>query len=164
MLFVSKRERYPRAKLTHSITHRPLTEDKVLLHVIVTISNTGELLLEFDEGVIFIQQVLPLSPKIRDVIEKDKDPVSDGETEIGWPSPKGVKPRRLQRELGEFQIEPSDSQDVYCDFVLNADVQTVLVYSHFSNIIKGRKIGWNLKTIYDLQSREQESDQQEGSH
>jgi hypothetical protein len=153
--FVRTRGRFPRANLTHSITHIPLTEDKVLLHVTVTISNTGELLLSFVYGKIFIKQVLPLWHKIRESIDENNDPIPEGERQITWPSPRTAKSRRLRWPVGAFQIEPGDSHDIVCDFILNSDVQVVKIYSHFTNIRK-RKIGWDLTTLYDLRAQQQD--------
>ena len=43
--FVQNRQRYPRASITHHITHMPIANDKLLLHVSVTIFNKGDILL-----------------------------------------------------------------------------------------------------------------------
>ena len=44
MLFVSRRQRYPRVKIEHQITCRPVSELKLLLSIDVTITNSSEVL------------------------------------------------------------------------------------------------------------------------
>ena len=44
-LFVQNRQKYPRASISPHITHRHIGNDNLLLHVSVTISNVGDVLL-----------------------------------------------------------------------------------------------------------------------
>jgi hypothetical protein len=148
MLFVQKRQRYPRANIEHRITHRSIPDNKLLLHVAVTVRNTGDVLLSLVSGQTRIQQILPLSLELLDPISKGRDPVKAGDREILWPL---IKLRKQKWREQECEIEPGESDEFHYDFILDAEVQTIEVYSYFKNAKKpGREIGWGWTTIYDL--------------
>lgn len=158
MLFVKKRQRYPRASITHQISHRPMSNSKIILNVTTIISNTGDVLLSLVSGLTRVQQMLPLSTEILKSIDERKDPVPDGKTEIEWPL---ISERLSKWEKEEFEIEPGEKDQIYYDFIFDADIQTVSVYSYFKNVRKHeRDIGWGLTTIYDLKDKH-ESPQRE---
>lgn len=146
--FYKRRQRYPRADVTHSITHKALPNGKLLLHVTVTISSKGEVLLSLISGVTRIQQVLPLPSSVLDTINKGLDPVKKGQTEVEWPL---IEERKPKWKEGKIEIEPGESDHIDCDFILEGSVKTIEVYSYFKNASKpGKEIGWQLTTVYDL--------------
>jgi hypothetical protein len=148
LLFVRKRQKYPRARLRHRITHRDIGLDKVLLHVDVMVSNTGDVLVSLVELVTRVQQVLPLPDRVSDNILAGKDPVKRGTSEVEWDE---LHSHKLKWKQGECEIEPGDSQQISHDFILDAEMQTVEVYSHVTNESKRpRRLGWDLTTLYDL--------------
>lgn len=59
-LFIKGRGDFPRASITHRITHRELTEDQTLVRVSVGFSNPGTVLLKVGKGVVRLSQVRPL--------------------------------------------------------------------------------------------------------
>ena len=154
-LFVRKRQKYPRANITHRVTPRPMTNSQLLLNVAVTISNPGEVLLSLVSGEIRIQQILPPPSELLNSINQGHDPVEEGQTEVQWPL---IASRKSKWEKGKLEIEPGESDQLQYDFILDAKVQTIQVYSYLRNAKKRRReIGWGLTTIYDLQSSSQES-------
>jgi len=151
MLFVRTRQRYPRAKIKHEITHRALSDDKGLLHIAVNISNSGDVLLSVVSAQTRIQQVLPTPPEILDSVNQGLDPVQKGKTEIEWPLIGTT--RKSHWAKGKREIEPGESDELHYDFVLDSRIQTVEVYTYVKNATKrGREIGWSLTTLYDLPS------------
>jgi hypothetical protein len=146
--FLSRRQRYPRADVTHNITHKVLPDGKLLLHVAVRISNKGEVLLTLISGITRVQQMLPLSSSVVESINEGLDPVKKGQTEIEWPP---LYSRESEWKEGKLEIEPGESDHINHDFILEAGVQTVEVYTYFKNAMKsGKEIGWQLTTVYDL--------------
>lgn len=151
MLFVRKRQKYPRAKITHEISHSLIADSKLLLHIVATISNTGDVLLSIIYAETRVQQMLPVLPELSDSIQRGNDPVVEGRTEIDWPQ---LASREIRRERGQFEIEPGESDEIHYDFILDVNVQTIKIYSYFENIAKpGKKIGWPLITVYDIHER-----------
>lgn len=151
MLFVRTRQRYPRAKIEHYITHRIISSSNVLVHVGVNISNTGDVLLSLISAQTRIQQVLPVKAEIMDAISEGRDPVPKGQREIEWPLIGSS--RRSTWEPGKWEIEPGESETIYYDFIIESGIEALEVYSYFGNASKPkREIGWNLTTLYDIPS------------
>jgi hypothetical protein len=148
MLFVRGRQRFPRASLTHRITHRNLPDGQVLLHVNVLVANPGLIVLRIKEAEARVQQLLPLPDDVREAIELGKDPVPKGEREVPWAL---LSERTCEWKKRQFEIEPGEADESTWDFVLPSDVHTVEVYNYFRNAKKRRKdIGWGLTTLYDV--------------
>jgi nitrate reductase gamma subunit len=57
MLFIKRRQRFPRAIVEHQVFHKTLAKDKILLNLTTIITNTGEVLLELEKCVVRIQQI-----------------------------------------------------------------------------------------------------------
>ncbi|MCK4225153.1 MAG: hypothetical protein KAX39_08220, partial [candidate division Zixibacteria bacterium] len=152
MLFIKNRQKFPRANITHKISHKPISNNKVLLNVAAEISNTGDVLLSLLAGTTRVQQVLPLLPEMLNTINEGKDPVSEETTEIEWPL---IKEKEKNWKKREFEIEPGEKDQIMYDFIIDYDIETVVVYSHFKNVKKGsRNIGWELTTVYDLKGKQ----------
>jgi len=148
LLFVRRRQRYPRANLKHEITHRTIGDGFVLLSVAATITNNGEVLLSLASAETRVQQVVPAPPDLLAAAKKGKDPVVEGETEVQWPP---LCSRRSKWDKDQFQIEPGESDRIQYDFILKDDVITVGVYTYLKNEkVPKREIGWGVTTLYDL--------------
>ncbi len=146
MLFIRKRQKYPRANITHNITHRQIGNKKILLHVAVTITNVGDVLIALVSGETRIQQILPLSLELlKSINQGDKLP-PEGNTEIEWPI---IDSR--ESEWQNNQIEPGENDQLHYDFILDDSIKIIEIYSHFKNAkIPQKDIGWNTTTIYDI--------------
>lgn len=157
-LFVQKRQRYPRANISHLITHIPIDSNKMLMRVVVTIANKGDVLLVLNCGETRIQQVMPVPENIVEAIQQGYDPVEEGETEILWP----LLERRVNNWVrGTFEIEPNETDELHYDFIIDRAVEAIIVYSYFRNTTKyGRimrllrqhhEVGWSITTTYQLE-------------
>jgi hypothetical protein len=152
MLFVKKRQKFPRANITHKIFHKPISTDKVLLNVTAEISNTGDVLLSLLSGTTRVQQVLPLSPEILKTINEGKNPIPEKEREVKWPL---IDEKESDLKKEKIEIEPGEKDQIVYDFIIDDDIETVVVYSYFANIRKrSRDIGWDLTTVYDLKGKQ----------
>lgn len=150
-LFVKKRQKYPRANLTHAVSHRAIGDGKIVLNVAATISNGGDVLLSILSAETRVEQLCPPPPGIEDTLMRAKQ---EQKRELEWPV---LAMRVSDWQQGEFQIEPGESDQLYYDFVIEDSVKTVKVYTYFRNFaIKGknREIGWNVTTVYDLSPSE----------
>ncbi len=155
LLFVRKRQQYPRAKVTHTVIHKPLASGQRLLHVATNVTNTGEVLLCLVSGFTRIQQMSPPPSELVKCLRQGHDPVKQGETEYEWPS---VGERKWDWQDHPHEVEPGEDDEIDCDFVVESDAETLEIYTYLKNKAKPeREIGWNLTTIYDLQERPKES-------
>lgn len=163
-LFVQRRQKYPRASISHYISHTYIGGEKLLLRVHMQIANKGDVLLEIVEGDLRVHQMLPVPGYIQEIIDEGKDPVPYKEWEIPWPL---VGRRTCSWQRGKFEIEPNESDELHFDFVVDAEIRSVIVYSHFLNSRKqirllwnwklGRNVGWGLTTTYDISPSQEES-------
>jgi len=148
LLFIKRRQKYPRANVTHFIIHKPLSEDYVLVHVDLSISNSGEVLLSLLTTETRIQQILPVPSEVLDLVNSGIDPVKESETEIEWPL---LTLRSCKWKKGEKELEPGETDQTSYDFILSAEIKTIEVYSYIKNITKrGKEIGWGITTVYDI--------------
>ena len=146
--FVRGRLNLPRASLKHQIVHYQ-AEDCILLHVNTVITNPGSIVLNLLEGLIRVQQVLPLKDPVRDVVIAGGDPVREGELEVRWPR---LGERRSKWADNGLEIEPGETDEVASDFLIPRSAGTIVVYTHFENAQKKRPqpIGWGLTSLYEL--------------
>ena len=150
MIFVKRRQRYPRANITQQIRHFPLPNNKVLLRATVRICNEGEILLSLVSGFSRVQQMIPCSDDLCEVLKERDDSNEQCEPEAEWPL---LSERKLKFEKGEREVEPGETDELHFDFVIDSDVQVIVVYSYLKNAEKRRReIGWNATSIYDLRS------------
>lgn len=149
LTFVRRRQRYPRARLTHQIQHVPVGGKHAVLHVRATISNEGDVLLCLVEGTAWIAQILPPPSAVLKAIEECRDPVQGQKTEIEWPRISEVRQESWKKH--EVEVEPGETEEFHYDFALEPDAKCVQVYTYFRNAKKRRReLGWRLTSWYDV--------------
>ncbi|MFB3779717.1 MAG: hypothetical protein ACE141_19010 [Bryobacteraceae bacterium] len=148
MLFVRRRQKFPRANVEHRIAHWATGGGAFIVHVVVRITNVGEAVIRLKSMLVRIQQLLPTPPEVADAIAKDRDPVSDQESEISWPL---IVERKCDWQKVRQEVEPGETEECHFDFVIPPELQKIEVYSYVGNIRKRRReIGWNTTTMYSL--------------
>ncbi len=146
--FFCRRVRFPRAAVSHIVTHRALREGKILLRVTIRAENSGVVLIKPESIAVRINQVRPLHPNLVGC-----DLVRDLQSEADWP----IIAERTHHPI-DHEIEPGECDEIHFDFELEAGVETVLTYSYLKNVAKKkrrpfgepREIGWNTTTTYEL--------------
>jgi hypothetical protein len=151
MLFVSRRQRYPRTKIEHQVVCRNVVDGKLILSIDVTITNSSDVLLSLISWEINAKQMLPPKAELaRFLIRESIGKFPCGPQIIEWHS---IAVRKDQWKKGKFEIEPGEQHQIHSDFLIDSDIQTILVESYFRNVEKrGKQIGWTLTTIHDLHS------------
>lgn len=148
LLFIKRRQKYPRAVVEHYISHRRIDDNAILLVVDSKVTNIGDVLLSLTSAETRIQQILPLDAEMLQAIGQGKPIVQEDDTEAVWPLIHSKKSNWTRRD---FQIEPGESDHIRYDFILVHGVQTIEVYTYIDNeSIRSRKIGWSTTTLYDL--------------
>ena len=148
-MFVKKREKYPRASITHCIFEKNLTDGKKLIHLFIELKNIGAALLSLVRYDLRISQVIPLNNELANIISKNDDPVDEEYHEIFWP----ILFNRIKNFQGNdvCELEPSETEKFNFDFVVDDDIKTIQIYCYFKNKSKPEKeIGWNCTTFHDL--------------
>jgi hypothetical protein len=147
---IRKREVYPRANVGHQILHKEIdNRNKVLLRITAYVVNIGDTVIELEEGYVRVHQMVPWPT---DEINTESNSnvtsacVQDGE--VDWPM---LSEKTLAWEKDGREIEPGEKDEFHFDFVLDADIKTVVIYSYFRNKVKPKRdIGWNKATIYEM--------------
>ena len=146
--FIRNRLRFPSATLEHVITSWT-DEDKTFLHIKVRITNTGNVLIKLSRGKTWLEKLTPLPSKVRTAVLAGT-PIQQGKHEIAW----SLIQKHELTASDHIQIEPKESDELHFDFVVDKRISRILVYTHLENEAKGlrRKIGWNLTSIYTIDS------------
>lgn len=156
LLFVRKRQKYPRASLAHNISHRPLGDGYVLLSVRAGITNAGEVLLSIVSVETRLQQVLPPPSDLIKALKGGQDPIPEGRTEMDWPL---LRSRLSDDKARELQIEPGESDSIQYDFMLDRSVRTVEIYTYIKNEkVRKRDVGWSVTSLYDIQPQRRQEE------
>ena len=147
------RERVPRGTISHEITHRSLTDTTLHLSVTVIFSNTGRVVWSFapERGNrTTIQQLKPID---HEDLTSLHDRIAAGESQTyEWP---GIDERPMARNL---EVEPSDAEEINHEFVLDSDIESILIYSYYGTDNRG----WQATTIYDFVGEDHDNDNQHG--
>lgn len=145
--FLWQRQRFPRAEVSHSVSHWRIGRSQRVLHVAVTIVNKGNVLVQPTRGQVWVQQVLPAGKAIRARFRSTQI-FKDGALEVEWPL---IAERPIEWKKGEFEIEPHETDRFAVDLIVPIHVRKVRIYSYLQNVAKrGRPIGWKVVTIVDL--------------
>lgn len=165
-LFVKKRQKYPRASVSHNITSLQIGFNRCLVRVNTAVSNKGDVLLRISKGEIRLQQVIPLPADVEQSILLGLELIGSEETEIPWP----LLDRRVNDwKYNHIEIEPGETEDIQYDFIVNGSIRTVIIYSYFQSIAKQtlirrlfrrpRDIGWSTTTLYQIPEEDNMSDE-----
>lgn len=148
VLFIQKREKYPRARTTHSLMLLGKIGGYRLLRLAVKIENLGNVLIELREGRVSIQAIRPLSDEWKvAILHGEAIPRIEGR-EFAWPDLE-----KFPFEWGDdgYMIEPLESEEFHFDLTLADTIEAIQVYSYFKNVTaKGKELGWMCTTIQTI--------------
>ena len=148
VLFIKRRQKYPRANITQRVQRYLLSDKKLLLRVSVQVSNNGEILLPITSGFCRVQQMIPCTDDFCHSLEYSDDSGEQYKTELDWPL---IDERKLMFKKGELEIEPGERDELHFEFVLDTDVKAVVVYTYLENAKKKQQgIGWHVTSVCDL--------------
>ena len=95
ILFIKKRQRFPRAQITHDCVSYPVNSSKSALRVTLNIKNVGEVLMRVEQGRVKLQQLSPLQTQDS---ELENFVANNDQFEYDWP------------ELGSVQLAYKPSE------------------------------------------------------
>jgi hypothetical protein len=148
--FLIRRERYPRAAITHSIFCTPLGDGRSILRVRAKLSNVGAVVIKLTYARTFIEQFAPVPEAVQTHLAAQEWPNND-DCELPWPSVDGMREWNIPANSGE--IEPGESEVFNSDFIVPAGVEQVLIYSFVTNALKAKTktdIGWNDNVVVSI--------------
>lgn len=150
VLFVRRRQRFPRANVEHLVMDWPV-EGGRLVRAVVRVKNLGEVIVRVAKIRAAVTQLVPIPPDVASAVAEGRDPVDRDSSEILWDT-LGDRHRDFSGEGCE--VEPAETEEFIFDFIIPRDVTKVQVYTHVENVQKWKKnIGWNTTTVYDIGQR-----------
>jgi len=151
-IFYKNRQIYPRANISHEISHKTGIGDRIYLRVAVKISNDGNVVIRLNNCDIRIQQIKPVNDDINKSVKghcQKKKREEFWDNEIKWPT---IDRINGCWEKEKIEIESGESDQFYFDFMLDSKIETILIYTYITNLKKKKKteLGWSLSTMYDI--------------
>jgi hypothetical protein len=139
-----------RAVLSHKVVHHLLSPAQRLVHVTLEIRNAGEVTIEPDKVLTFIQRVTPLDENFAQKILLNQAPMDDvTKTEVAWPV---LQERDYPIKKGHFRIDSGESDRLDCDFIVPADISAVFIYSRACLDPKDPDLSWDVTTFQRFES------------
>ena len=146
LLFIKNRQKYPKALVTHDVVDRLLSDQVRLVHVVLNISNAGNVLLSLESARTGLYRVVP--PPDQCLAALSESGSLNEIAEFNWPP---IDVRRWQWPKGHFEVEPGERETFQVDYFIEPSIRAIQVHSYFKNRAKqGRDIGWNCSTLVDL--------------
>ena len=144
--FFKNRTGKPKASMSHSVEDRRLTDDDLLMRVVIKLENTGSVLLPIERLRCEISQVHPPAPEALERLNKCELITDEHLADLGC-----IRCYEEDRKEGEVRIEPGETDIFPFDFVIPSDIHTISIYAHIGNSAERKKeIGWELTALYDL--------------
>jgi len=154
--FISQRTEQPRATLSYRAAHRTMSDGASLLRVSVKAVNSGTVLLGVRELRCEIQRVAPPSPETLAKLEAKELINQRDEADLDC-----IRCYEQEWEAGEVEIEPKESESFDFDFVVDDEIETVLIYADLPNAERSDGVGWQATGFYDfIADRAPQTDQQ----
>lgn len=140
--FIKSREEHPYPTLQHRVEYYKVElpdADLIYLSLFTTLTNEGKNKIDKVEGIIYIEQVFPLSGKIQSMLEsKIADEAKHEDIRLGKDKDLFLAPgRRLnfealgQREWHQEGLEPGQTVVVQFDFLIEGYVEVVSILNRY---------------------------------
>lgn len=155
--YTIRRERYPRAAVSHSTHSTQLSDGRSILRVVAKLTNIGNVVVRLRYARTFVQKFVPVPSEIEQLVATDApEHQMDADCELPWPLIGQMREWNIEARTGE--VEPGESEVFCSDFVVPADVQKVLIYSFVSNSTKaiGAEIGWSENIVVSLKTEQKD--------
>ena len=143
------RESAPHVTVTQTVTHRRIGDSYVHLMVTATLYNSSKVKMDFRRGYFRFQQISPITDE--EVEKLYADVFVDGNhRDFQWDHLKTVE---RNWEINDIIIEPGESHQETCEFIVIAEVETVLIDTFFYNPRQPAiPQGWGTTSVYDILS------------
>ena len=144
------RDFQPHLTITHEISHRRIGDSYVHLDVTATLRNSSKTHVEMRRAYYVLQRISPVSDEEIESLYDGAFEVEDSPG-IQWATLE-VADRAWQQ--AELLVEPGESHQEIIEFIINSDIDSVLIYTYFYNSkhSKGSHSaeGWHATTVYDI--------------
>ncbi len=142
----------PHVTITQAVSHRLIGDSYVHLLLTSTLRNSSKVKVEFRRGYFRLQQISPVTDEEVELLYADVF-VDRNYRDIQWPT-SNVVSRSWHKD--ELIIEPGEIRQETCEFIVSAEVKSVLIETFFYNLRRPPvPEGWGAVTVYDIMSDSQ---------
>ena len=143
----------PHLTISHSITHRPISDSYLHIAVTAHLKNSSKVHVEIRKGLFRLQHIAPASDAEVEALYADV--FRDREHKyLQWPT---LDEAELTWNRDELIVEPGESHPETYEFIVSKDVESVFVYTYFHNSKQSRSSqvsGWVRGTAYGTMIRD----------
>ena len=140
----------PHLTITQEVSHRPVGDSYVHVVVTATLHNSSRVRVDLREGLFRLQQIRPITDEEVERIYTEVF-VDHAARHLQWPT---LDEATRVWGKNDASVEPSESHQETCEFIVDSNVQSVLVYTYIHNAKTGRdpsaSWGWTATTVYDI--------------
>ena len=144
------RDFQPHLTITHQISHRRIGDSYVHLDVAATLRNGSKTHVEIQDAFFLLQRIAPVSD---DEVVSLYDSAFESENYAGFQWTTLEQARRTWQQ-DELLVEPGESHQETIEFIIRADIDSVLIYTYFHNSNHSKSSrsaeGWHATTVYDI--------------
>ena len=144
----------PHLNITHDVSHRLIGESYTHIAITANLHNNSKVQIELLKADFALQMVSPVSDE--EIIDLYTNTFVKKETrDIQWTTLEEIQRTWVE---GELIIEPNESHQETCEFIVNSGVASVLIYTYFHNsMYSGNKRaaqGWSATSVNDIMDLE----------
>ena len=157
LLFVRRRQRYPRANVTHTIESW-FEGTSLFVRARVHVENIGDVRICLKEGVVYLSRVTPWPRRLQPELAEGRTEISFSERTLNW-----ALLAKSSWKDGDDEVEPHETETLVLDFVVNEPVERVELRSHLKNLTKRRRwlfltkdIRWNTHSFHEIKMEDHE--------
>jgi hypothetical protein len=158
LLFVRRRQRFPRADFHHEVTIVDLTPHHTLIHVCIVLKNVGDVLIRAILAQVHVGRVLPLHGDVDSKLREGEDIVAPQDSDARWAT---LGQRECSWQEDPCEVEPGETEEFHFDVIVSSSIEVIEVCSYLKNEAKRkRNIGWRHTSFVWLERarRQQQKD------
>ncbi len=139
----------PHLTISHEVSHRFIGDSYVHIAVTASLRNSSSVKIGLREALFSVQLIEP-------TLDEDIENLYAGvfidktQRDFQWTT---LAEKPIQWEENETVVEPGESHQETCEFIVSRDITSVMIYTYFSNPMYSPRSqsseGWYATTFYD---------------
>jgi hypothetical protein len=140
----------PHLTITHEVSHRFIGDSYTHIAVTAHLHNSSKVKIELRSAFFSLQMIAPVTDaEIERLFEETF--VEKEESDIQWTTLAEIRREWIENEL---IIEPSESHQEACEFIVSSGVESAVIYTYFYNPASSQNTqsadGWSATTVHDI--------------
>lgn len=140
----------PHLTISHEISHRLIGDSYTHIAVTAHLHNSSRVKIELRRAFFSLQMIAPVSDTEIERLFAETF-VKKEESDIQWTTLAEIQREWVQNEL---IIEPSESHQEACEFIVSSGVESAVIYTYFYNPASSQNTqsadGWSATTVHDI--------------